>query len=175
MKPRLIILSDLWGNQKADWAAAYVQELEPHFDVHLYDCCELAGMDLSDNTEEARHRQFVNVGIERAVEKLSLLEKGKVAVLAFSIGGTIAWKYALINSKVEQLYCISSTRLRYETVRPLASAKLWFGDQDAYAPIQGWFDQMQVPYEIVEDQEHELYKEVEFVQMLTKTIRNAKR
>lgn len=172
MKPRLIILSDLWGNQKAHWVEAYIQGLKQYFEIQLYDCCELGDIDFSNCTEEALHKQFIQGGIERAVQKLGLLEKEQVAILAFSMGGTIAWKYALASSKVEKLYCVSSTRLRYEADKPKAAVQLWFGERDAYTPSSKWFDAMQVPYEIVEDQGHELYKEMEFIQMLTKEIRN---
>ncbi|MBG6132629.1 hypothetical protein IWQ47_003854 [Aquimarina sp. EL_43] len=81
MKPKLIILSDLWGKKKSDWVAYYIKELQDHFVLQYYDCCELGALDTSTYTEENLHKQFTNRGIDRAVQNLLTLEKGKIHIL----------------------------------------------------------------------------------------------
>lgn len=157
LKRRLLILSDLWGKEKADWVEYYQQALQHDFNIHFYDCCELADVDKSGYTQDALHKQFLNDGIEKAVEKLLTFETDKVTILAFSIGGTIAWKFAHASQKVSALYCVSSTRLRYETVKPTAKIQLWYGEYDHFRPSKDWFDQIDVDYDILKGEDHELY------------------
>lgn len=94
MKSRFIILSDLWGRDKSNWVSDYVELLRDNFEIQYYDCCELGGIDKTIFTEQSLHDQFVNGGFEIAVENLLNKEKGEIKILAFSVGGTIAWKAA---------------------------------------------------------------------------------
>ena len=95
IKERLILLSDLWGEEKCEWMTYYTSVLEQHFVLQYYDCCELGDIDKSDYSEKNLHHQFINGGMEKAVENLLQKEKESVIVLGFSIGGTIAWKAAI--------------------------------------------------------------------------------
>ena len=70
-KPRLLLLSDLWGKEQSEWIILYTEILEQHFELKYYDCCELGNVDKTIYSEENLHQQFVNGGIEIAVEKLS--------------------------------------------------------------------------------------------------------
>jgi dienelactone hydrolase len=170
VKPRLIILSDLWGKQQSDWINHYVQRLEHQYDIQFYDCCELGDIDITNYTQEALHRQFVEGGIDRAVERLTQLETTELSILAFSIGGTIAWKYALKNSNVKALYCLSSTRLRYEMEKPKAFIKLWYGEQDAFKPSKAWSQSIKVDFEILQAKSHEMYHEKKTVESISREI-----
>lgn len=167
MKKRLIILSDLWGREQWEWLDCYTKELREHFDIECYDCCELGGIDKTFYTEEKLHHQFVNGGIERAVNRLIELEKGAVSMLAFSIGGTIAWRFGLESDRIDRLICISSTRLRNETIKPRGEISLYFGKKDAFKPPSAWFESMDVKYNILNNEEHQFYKEVEFAKKLS--------
>ena len=89
---KLLILSDLWGNADAQWLSHYKELLSPFFDIVYYDSAELASIDTDMLTEEYLHQQYINGGIDRAVESLINREKEEVSVLGFSIGGTIVWK-----------------------------------------------------------------------------------
>ena len=157
MKPKLLLLSDLWGSEKADWIMHYFEQLSPYYKCHYYDCCELGGVDKSIYEQEHLHRQFVHGGIERAVENLLDLEKEEVFILAFSVGGTIAWKAALKGLRVQQLWAISATRLRYENERPDIPIHLLFGAKDGFRPPSDWLNKMNVNYEIIPEQGHNLY------------------
>lgn len=170
MKKKLIILSDLWGREKSEWLIIYTQILRVNFDIVYYDCCELAKIDKSDYTEEKLHKQFVNGGIEKAVEALLKIEKDKVNILAFSIGGTIAWKFGIKSDKIDSLICISSTRLRYETIRPNGKIMLCFGDKDVFKPQIKWLDHMMLNYNILSNKEHQFYKEQDFAEQLSKQL-----
>ena len=61
-KQRIIILSDLWGEEKSDWIVHYISILEKYFEVKYYDSCILGGVDKSDYSEESLHHQFVTGG-----------------------------------------------------------------------------------------------------------------
>lgn len=89
-KPRLLLLSDLWGKEKSDWVCFYTDILKERFELKYYDFCELGNVDKTIYSEENLHQQFVNGGIEIAVEKLSQEETATINILGFSIGGLIA-------------------------------------------------------------------------------------
>lgn len=157
MKERLLILTDLWGQRKAGYLHHYLDVLKRRYKVVLYDSCVLGGIDLSDYSQENLHRQFVDGGIERAVQQLLEKEKQPCSILGFSIGGVIAWQAALGGLKVNRLITISSTRLRYESVIPDADVKLFFGAKDKYRPDQEWANNLKVDLIIRKGVGHELY------------------
>lgn len=161
MKPRLIILSDLWGKEKSDWVSVYVELLKDKFEIQYYDCCELGQIEKANYTEENLHNQFVNGGIEKAIENLLKIEKKQIDVLAFSIGGTIAWKAALIGLNIGKFFAVSSTRLRYEDKIPKGAIKLYYGENDCSKPSNDWFEKHSIDFEIIKNKEHDFYTEKE--------------
>jgi pimeloyl-ACP methyl ester carboxylesterase len=161
MKARLIVLSDLWGREKSEWLSYYTNLLSSQFDLVFYDCCELGRLDKSDYSEEALHKQFVNGGIEKAVQELIKKERGRVNVLAFSVGGAIGWKFALETELVETLCCVSSTRLRHETEKPKGNIQLYFGENEAHGPKSDWFEAMELNPHVFLNQGHRLYQDEE--------------
>ena len=162
MKPRLIILSDLWGKEKSEWVSAYIELLKDIFEIQYYDCCELGEIDKTHYTEENLHCQFVNGGIEKAVENLLIAEKNQIDVFAFSIGGTIAWKAFLKGQNVRCLFAVSSTRLRHEKEMPKGVVKLYYGENDSNKPSNDWFEKHSIDFEIIKNKEHDFYTEKEF-------------
>jgi hypothetical protein len=158
MKPRLIILSDLWGIQKSEWIKHYSESLNPYFEIKYYDCCQLGEVDKTDLSEKNLHSQFIRRGIKIAVEKLLDLETGNINILAFSIGGTIAWKAGLNGLNIKNLYAISSTRLRHETDKPNCYIKLFFGKKDNFKPNADWFEKMELKFEIIKNEGHQIYQ-----------------
>ncbi|MDR6846723.1 alpha/beta hydrolase [Flavobacterium granuli] len=161
MKPRLIILSDLWGKEKSDWVSGYVELLKDKFEIKYYDCCELGEIDKTNFFEENLHNQFVNGGIEKAIENLLKTEKNQIDILAFSIGGTIAWKSALKGLHIRSLLAVSSTRLRYEDKIPNGAIKLYYGENDFNKPNDNWFERHSIDFEIIKNKEHNFYTEKE--------------
>ncbi|MFK7947897.1 MAG: alpha/beta hydrolase [Saprospiraceae bacterium] len=157
-KPRLLILSDLFGQSKNNWENTYIQHFQNDFEIKYYDCCELGNVDKTIYTQENLHQQFVNFGIEKAVDNLLKLEKERVTILAFSIGGTIAWKAALQGLKVNKLIALSATRLRYETEKPNGTIQLFYGKNDRFQPNQDWFKKMKIEPKIIKNTNHEFYK-----------------
>ncbi|MEL1255794.1 alpha/beta hydrolase [Flavobacterium sp. DGU38] len=161
MKPRLLILSDLFGGKNPEWVQLYAEILQSKFDIQYYDVRELANISLERVTESDIHNQFLNGGIEKAVESLLKLEKEKVTILGFSIGGTIAWKAALKGLKVSHLIAVSSTRLRFENKIPDCKINLYFGQEDLKAPGSVWFSDLKISNHFFEKQGHQLYLEKE--------------
>ncbi len=171
MKQKLLILSDLWGIQKTTYLSQYTTLLQSKFDIQFLDCCKLGQVDTSNYTQENLHQQFVNGGIERAVEKLLKNYQQEVDILAFSIGGTIAWKANLAGLKVRNFYAISATRLRYETEKPSSQISLIYGALDAYQPQQNWFKQLGISnYNIIKNQAHELYQKRTVIQQICEIL-----
>ena len=170
MKKRLIILSDLWGFEEAVWMHSYQKILNPHFEIEYFDSRMLVDLDLSDNSEGLIHARFVNGGIDRGVYKLGLQEKETIIVLAFSVGGVIAWKAGLKGLNISTLYAISSTRLRYEKEKPDCKCILYFGANDRYKPDVEWFRDLELDLNLIPDQEHELYQDEEFAKNLCRKI-----
>jgi hypothetical protein len=161
MKPRLIILSDLWGKEKAAWTLDYIELLKNKFEIQYYDCCELGEIDKTNFSEENLHNQFVNGGIEKAVVNLLKIEKNQIDVFAFSIGGTIAWKTALKGLNIGKLFAVSSTRLRYEDKIPSGTIQLYYGEKDCNKPSNAWFEKHSIDFEIIKNKEHDFYTEKE--------------
>ena len=172
MKPRLIILSDLWGKEKSDWVSYYVEQLKDKFEIQFYDCCELGAIDKTNYTEASLHLQFVNGGIETGIENLLEAEKKQIDVLAFSIGGTIAWKAALRGLDVRNLVATSSTRLRYEEDIPSGVIKLYYGENDSNTPSSNWFAKHAINYKIIKNMGHNFYTQNEFVASICNEILN---
>jgi hypothetical protein len=170
MKPRLIILSDLWGKEKSEWVSDYIQLLKDKFGIQYYDCCELGEIDKVNYTEENLHRQFVNGGIENAVANLLKTEKNQIDILAFSIGGTIAWKSALKGLNVRRLFAVSSTRLRYEEKIPNGAIKLYYGENDSNKPSNNWFEKHSIDFQIIKNKEHEFYTEIDCTTLICDEI-----
>jgi hypothetical protein len=159
-KQRLVILSDLWGCRTADWLSYYTNTLTPFFDIKIYDSCHLGGVKTAERDEQTIHRNFIESGIESAVENLLLLETQKVCILGFSVGGYIAWKAATKGLPVSYLCAVSSTRLRLEIRKPPTSKMdLFFAENDIYKPDNAWFDFMQIEKNIFKNELHNCYIE----------------
>lgn len=168
MKPRLIILSDLWGFAHAEWLSNYLTLLTDAFEVKTYNCHKLGEVDISSGIEQQIHHQFVTGGIDKAVVQLLSLERQPVHVLAFSVGGAIAWKAALQGLKMESLWAVSSTRLRHEQVKPVCTKMhFFFGEDDLFMPDKAWFEKFAFLPEIVKNQGHLLYQDADFVERVS--------
>ncbi|MDH5368308.1 MAG: hypothetical protein OEW67_15120 [Cyclobacteriaceae bacterium] len=173
MKPKLIILSDLWGLEKSQWIDYYKNNLQNSFEIKCYDSCELGQLDQSIYSEEALHKQFINGGIEIGVQNLLKKEKDDATILGFSVGGTIGWKYGIARSGIKSLYAVSSTRLRYEVNKPRGNIALYFGSEDNYKPTKDWCNKMNVACIEEIDKGHQVYMESDFAKKLCKKIINA--
>lgn len=156
-KERLIILSDIFGGKKPEWIEKYTQRLKNIFDIQYYDVRKLGEIDESNASELTIYDQFINGGIDKAVANLLVHETSEVAVLGFSIGGTIAWKAILKGLKVSVLICVSSTRLRYETEVPMCKIKLFYGELDLNKPNSKWFLDLKITNHIFKNQDHQFY------------------
>jgi len=167
---RVVILSDLWGKEKSNWVMYYIELLKDKLDVQYYDCCDLGGIDKTIYTEENLHSQFINGGIEKAVANLLKTEMNQIDVLAFSIGGTIAWKAALRGLDIRRLFAVSSTRLRYENEIPKSILKLYFAENDNYKPTNDWFEKHSIDIEIIKNKEHDFYTDIDCATLICEEI-----
>jgi hypothetical protein len=158
VKPKLLIVSDLWGVEKSEWIEFYTSKLTHHFEIEYVDSCELGNVSKATYLEENLHKQFVNGGIEIAADNLVRQENSEeLTVLAFSVGGVIAWKAWLCGLNVKSLFAISSSRLRNEIEKPIGIIKLIYGENDQYQPSAEWFDKMNVESVMIKNEAHDCY------------------
>ncbi|MEM9142390.1 MAG: hypothetical protein AAGA86_05335, partial [Bacteroidota bacterium] len=157
MTERLVILSDMWGVKNGLWITSYLAYLQQYYTIAFHDCQQLANVDLTINTEENIHEAFVNGGIDTAVSHLLKKERLPSHYLAFSTGGTIAWKAGLNGLPMKSLMCISPTRIRFETQKPDAPLTLIYGANDNYRPSKSWAKDLGVDMELVRNFGHSLY------------------
>jgi hypothetical protein len=155
---KLVILSDIWGNYENIWVENYIKNLEKYFEIQFYDSSKLAQIDTNELNEKKIHNQFIDFGIDKAVENLIKLETSEISILGFSIGGLIGWKATLLGLKVNQLFAISSTRLRFENNPPSCKIQLFFGENDPNKPNSQWFDSFKLYENIFKKENHDFYK-----------------
>ena len=159
---RLILLSDIHGLQNAKWIKDYHKILSTEFEVITYCILELANIEISLPVQE-KHHLLVNGGMEKAAKQLLQKEKETVTVIGFSVGGSIAWKAALLGLKVDCLYAISSTRIRKENRKPNTEIKLIFGGEDTNTPDELWYQKVEIIPKILAGSRHECYMEKDFI------------
>ena len=157
MRPKLLILSDMWGLTHCKWIKHYVELLDPVFSIHLYDSCALGDVRVADATEDDIHAAFLAGGVDTAVDKLLEMEPGKVDILAFSMGGSIAWKAGSKGMHIGHLYAVSSTRLRLQTEKPDCRIQLFYGKDDPFHPKPSWFEKMELGPPLMENGGHDFY------------------
>lgn len=169
-KEKLIILSDLFGKEYSDWVSIYFELLESEFDILFYNCQTLGGIRSNIENQKDIHSEFIDYGIDTAVKNLINFETETINVLAFSIGGTIAWKAALNGLKVNRFWAISSTRLRYETEKPNCKTTLFYGENDIYKPDNNWFNELNMNHHILENKDHDMYSNPETIAFICNSI-----
>ena len=102
------------------------------------------------------------------------MEKEEICILAFSVGGTIGWKYALKNANVKSITAVSSTRLRYETQKPKSDINLYFGANDNYKPEKDWFERLQIEMYFEQNKGHLVYTDKNFIDKLCSMIKESR-
>lgn len=166
----LLILSDLWGREKAEWIAFYTAILSDKYNITFLDICELGNVDKTVYTAKALHEQFVNGGADTAVKKVLELQDDYDAVLAFSMGGYIAWRAAMEGFAIKKLVAVSSTRLRLETLKPVEDTTLFYGVKDSNKPPQKWFNAMNISPVFIPNESHNFYREEKYVKMICEKL-----
>lgn len=143
-KSKLIILSDFWGELNKQWTDVYIENLSYSFNITYLDIRKLAEIDLSLTNQEDLHQAFIDGGIEKAVNALLDFTKEGATILAFSMGGTIAWKASFKGLKATSLHLVSATRIRYEEIAPTVDTTLYFGELDNFQPTPEWIGKMEL-------------------------------
>lgn len=164
----LLMLSDLHGLSMETYMAVYLQRLEPYYEVEVIDTPELAGVPTYGRAESQIHTDILATGADSAVEKL-LARQSVTGILAFSMGGWVAWKAMLQGLKVDRLVAVSATRLRYEENWPeQGSIHLVYGGDDPYRPKQYWPKAKNITVEVLLGEPHTLYKNEALADRLTR-------
>ncbi len=163
MAEKLVVLSDIWGVKKGLWITSYFGYLQQYYDIVFYDCQQLGNVDVPVSTEKNLHKAFVEGGIDTAVAHLLKKEKEPCHYLAFSTGGTIAWKAALKGLQMKSLTAISPTRIRYENEKPSAPLNLIFGERDAFKPEASWEKEVGVDLSVIPSFGHQLYSDEKII------------
>ncbi|MGB1004336.1 MAG: alpha/beta hydrolase [Salibacteraceae bacterium] len=166
---KLILISDISGLANSKWMNQYSDILSKEFEVSSVCSLKLAKINPLES-KETIHKQFINGGIEKAVQELLSLNLEKTTIIAFSIGGAIAWRAALEGVKVDSLYAVSSTRLRNETQKPNCQLKLIYGEKDPNKPTDEWYQKIELIPKIIPGEEHELYKNSDFIKQFASQV-----
>lgn len=170
MAERLVIISDMWGAKKGLWITSYLGYLQQYFDIVFYDCQQLANLDLKVNSEENIHKAFVEGGIDTAVAHLIKKEKIVSHYLAFSTGGTVAWKAANLGLPMKSLYNVSATRIRKENNKPEVPTKLVFGGNDSNKPSSDWEKKVGIELETIDNYGHTLYTDEKIIKKVCQDL-----
>lgn len=170
MAERLVVISDMWGTKKGLWITSYLGYLQQHYDIVFYDCQELANINLVVETHENLHKEFVNSGIDTAAAHLLKRESIPSHYLAFSTGGTIAYKAALMGLPMKSLYAISATRVRMENTKLDIPMNLLFGSNDSFKPSKEWEDRLNISLNIAQDFGHELYSDEKIIKQVCQDL-----
>lgn len=163
MAEKLLILSDMWGVKKGLWITSYFGYLQQYYDITFYDCQQLGNIDELIHTEENLHKAFTKGGIDTAVAHLLKKETEASHVLAFSTGGTIAWKAALKGLPMKSLTALSATRIRMEEAKPAVEMNLIFGECDKFKPGMKWSQEVGVTLNVIPSFGHELYSDEKII------------
>ena len=174
MKTRLVVLSDLWGFENSLWIKKYEEILTSDYDLVYYDSRELAGIDKNIVNEKEIHLRYINGGICNAVDKLRESEKNEIDILSFSIGGTIGWKATMKGLKTNNLFAISSTRLRKETQKPNCNIHLTFGGNDIHRPSKDWAEMIGLTMNIIKDGGHNIYTQPNVIKSICEEFKNTR-
>lgn len=164
---RLVVLSDMWGPKKGMWITSYLAYLQQYYDIEYYDIQQLANVNLLKQTEKNIHSAFVEGGIDTAVSHLLKKETKPAHYLAFSMGGSIAWKANLKGLPMKSLYAVSATRIRKEVERVDVDVKMLFGSKDLYRPSVKWSETIGVDLEVVDNYGHEMYSDSEIIKKVS--------
>lgn len=163
MAEKLVVISDMWGVKKGLWITSYFGYLQQYYNIVFYDCQQLADIDVPVSTEENIHKAFVEGGIDTAVAHLLKKETEASHYLAFSTGGTIAWKAALKGLPMKSLTAISPTRVRYEEESPNVPMNLIYGECDKFKPGLKWAKQVGVDLNVIPSFGHQLYSDEKII------------
>lgn len=171
-KRTLLILSDLFPVDQSPWIYSYVKELEPYFNIHIYDSQQLGGITQQGLSQDQIHNHFVDKGLEIATKNLISQVSTPVDIIGFSIGGTITWKAALKGLKIQRLYLVSSTRVRLEQNKPICeSIDCFYGDLDPNKPNETWISSMKLDSTTYSKQQgHVFYKDPYYIDLICKFI-----
>lgn len=138
MIKEIVVVSDMWGEVKSQWFSLFLELVPANISLRYFDSSKLGNVNLEQNDEEQIHNQFVEFGIENAVNTLLANNLESKIFIGCSVGGVIAWRAALRGLNVDKLITISSTRLRYETHKPDCEVINYFGQSDVYRPKADW-------------------------------------
>ncbi|WP_036386475.1 hypothetical protein [Muricauda sp. MAR_2010_75] len=167
MAERLVVISDMWGTKRGLWIASYFGYLQQYYDIVFYDCQQLGDIDVPVSTEENVHKAFVEGGIDTAVAHLLKKESVPSHYLAFSTGGTIAYKAALKGLPMKSLTAISATRIRLEDQKPKTSLNLIYGELDEFKPDAKWSKSLGVDLTIIPNFGHHLYSDEKIISQVS--------
>jgi len=170
MAEKLVVLSDMWGVKKGLWITSYLGYLQQYYNIVFYDIQQLSNIDLTIQSKENLHAAFVDGGIDTAVAHLLKKEKTTSHYLAFSTGGTIAWKAALKGLPMKSLYTVSATRVRMENMKPDCPTTLLYGGNDTFKPNSEWAEKLDTELEVIQNFGHECYTDEKIISKICQDL-----
>ena len=157
---KIVIISDING-LNSDGCFHIYQKIFEHngWEIVLYDSKIIAGIDQKITDKELIHKQFMDFGIENSINFLVKNHPiNDSYYLGFSIGGYILYEAAKKGLSAKGFYCISSTRLRFQTDKLEIPSKIIFGELDMYRPGDEKLCVIADSYEVISGKNHEFYE-----------------
>lgn len=159
MKPRLLIISDLWGDINSDWLSHIRSVNASKFEMVYFDARKLAAIDLDLRSQEEIHRQFTDDAIEKAVHKLISFNGIYDFGIGCSIGGTILWKAAEKGLNVNRITTLSATKLRHISTKPTCAISVYYGTEDPFRADEIWAKLLGIENYYLLSGDHHIYRD----------------
>lgn len=173
MAERLVVLSDMHGSKRGLWITSYLGYLQQYFDIVFYDSRELAGIELTVNSDENVYNAFMEGGMDTAVAHLLKIEHTESHYLTFCAGGGIAWKAGMMGLPMKSLFAISALNLEIYDWKPDCPIKLLYGEYGDYRkklPDVKWAERLGVSLEVIPKFGGDLYSDEKIIQKVCKNL-----
>lgn len=149
----ILVVSDIHG---------FPETVDELFDVGLAKQCYLQLADLCGRPdlrgEDLHDNLFHAEGMRNSIRTLREIGETMCVGIGFSAGGTVLWNAVKEGLKLQALICISSTRLRFETVPLNIPALVIWGECDPYRPEEEWNKRVPMFWKTYPGKQHDFYR-----------------
>ncbi|MBT8264683.1 MAG: hypothetical protein KJN75_05060 [Muriicola sp.] len=167
MAERLVILSDMWGTKNGLWITSYLGYLQQHFDIVFYDIQQLSNIDSYTLASDNKFKEFIDKGLDTAVEHLLKKESIPSHYLTFCSGGSIAWHAGLKGLPIKSLFAIAPKGLETVSGKLSCPTNLVFGEHHNGIPSKDWIEQMDSNSEVIPNFGEDLYSDEVIIQKVS--------
>lgn len=154
---KCLLVTDIFGSPTED--NPLVSHLQVDTDLTILRLSDLVGKPHLEG--ESMHRYlFLDGGFNVAISAIRELKEDEFRIgIGFSAGGSVLWKSCVNGLKPEVIFCLSSTRLRFESSKLETKSHVFFGDEDPGRPEVTWLEEFPSTYQIGKNEDHGFYNQ----------------